>query len=150
MDIGSASLTQLLREVAADQPAPGAGAAAGVALALAAACACKALRISGRRLEDGQLASAAERAEELARRAVSGAQSDCEDFPKVLEAPRDGRASDQLRADGEASLEVCNALRTLIDTYAGRVAPELAGDMAAALHLLGAAERITERNLAEL
>ena len=150
MDIRSTPLAGFLAAVAADQPAPGAGAAAGVALGLAAACASKALRISGRRGEDDDLAQAADRAWRLAERAIVSAQDDCEDFPAVLKAPQDADAARRLQADGEAGLKAARELRTLIEAYADRVVPELTGDLAAALHLLDAAEQIITGNLAEL
>ena len=150
MRIRRSTVAQFLAAVAADQPAPGAGAAAGVVLALGAACACKALRISGRRGEDGDLAAAADRAEKLASRAIAVAQGDCDDFPVILKAPQDGRALHRLQEDGEAALRVSRELRTILEAYAESVAPDLTGDFAAALHLLDAAERIIARNLTQL
>ncbi|HEX2560265.1 cyclodeaminase/cyclohydrolase family protein [Phenylobacterium sp.] len=150
MEISSASLDDLLSAVAADRPAPGAGAAAAVAVALGAACASKALRISGRRSKDVQLTSIADAAENLALQAAAGAQEHCEDFPDLLAAPHDPRAQRRVRADGEATLDLCQRLRAILDEYGDRVVADLAGDVAAAAHLIDAAESIVTRNLAEL
>lgn len=140
------TLATFIAATGEDRPALGAGSTAGAALAMGAACAAKAFRISARHRADAALAAAADKADGLARDALTVAQKDADDFTAQLHG---GSAGHALRADGEALLTLVQALRALVAAHHDAVIPSLAGDLSAALALADAAQRIQRRNLAE-
>jgi hypothetical protein len=142
------SLARLLTAIASREPTPGAGAAAGVALALGLACARKAAAISLRHDGDGShLDEADARLAELGEAALDAAGRDAELFRAALaDAPG---ARDALIDHGRAFLRLADDARAEIARAAGRIDPNVRGDMLAAQALVAAAETIARANLTE-
>jgi formiminotetrahydrofolate cyclodeaminase len=143
------TLAQFVDAIGQDRPAPGCGGAAALALAMAAACARKAFVISARRRGgDAELQAAGERCRVLSEAAVTGVQRDGENFKALLKAPHgaDGPAQ-ALEGDAEVLLSLAAELRAMVERHSQAVVADLAGDLAAALALTDAFERIETGNL---
>ncbi len=139
----------LVALIGADHVSPGAGSAGAVALALAAACAGKAVSVSLKhRPGELPLQEARERFAEMARRALSGADRDSEAF-EALVHERSAAAAARLLDSGEQLAQLAGMLAAAIDDIEPRIEPSVAGDLAAARALAGAAGSIQARNAAE-
>jgi methenyltetrahydrofolate cyclohydrolase len=153
--IATLSLDELISELASTNPSPGCGAAAAVTLALAAGCVAKAAAISLHHQSDqhdpgaADLREACSEALRLARRALAGAQEDADRFEALLKKDTP-RASEQLRETDADLLAQCRSLEACIDRIEKRVKPNVAGDLAAARELAGAAARVHRLNLRQL
>src|SRR5262245_55193159 len=106
ISVGEMRVTELVEAIRENRPAPGAGATGAVALALAAACAGKAVAISLRHKADerkhaeaSKLVAAREGFEEIARRALSNADADAEDFSAFMRSRNASMAERLVRTD---------------------------------------------------
>jgi formiminotransferase-cyclodeaminase len=139
----------LIALIGSDQVAPGAGSAGAVALGLAAACASKAVSISLKH-HPGEigLQGALECFHEVGRRALSGADQDAEAFANFIRV-RNAAAAGRLVFAGETLAHLISAFCAIIDDVEPKIHASVAGDVAAARALAGAARSIQAANEAE-
>ena len=147
--IGEMRVKDLVEAIRENRPAPGAGAAGAVVLALAAACAEKAVAISLRHNpEEKKLAAAKEGFEEIARRALSNADADAEDFSAFMRS-RNASMAERLVQTDKRIVDLGSALIALVEDVEASVAANMAGDLFAARALAKAARDIESHNIAE-
>jgi formiminotetrahydrofolate cyclodeaminase len=142
-------LGKVIEAIASDAVAPGAGSAAAVGLALAAACAGKAVAITNKHRQNDRVLSRAQRIlEDIAHRALHGADEDASRFRAFMH--EQDRASAQDLIDSSKRLQQLGAeLRTVLDELKHHVDPIVSGDMKAAQALCGAFSEIQSENLAQ-
>ena len=147
--IAELRVAELLALIGSNHVAPGAGSAGAVALALAAACACKAVAISLKhRPADAELLSAATRFGDIGRLALLDADRDSAAFAGFIHA-KSADAAQRLVREGENVARLLDALASALGDIEARIEPSMAGDLAAARALAGAARCIQQRNEAE-
>jgi formiminotetrahydrofolate cyclodeaminase len=149
MSLKDKTLEDLLARLASDAVSPGSGAAAAVTLAFAAACAGKALAISRKHRPAEDYVNAAEkRLADIVRASLERADADGKYFESFIHT-KDRKAADALLQADEAAQSLTRELTTVLDEIAGTIHPVVAGDIAAARALLGAASVVQERIRAE-
>ena len=94
------------------------------------------------------LQEARERFAEMARRALSGADRDSEAFEGFMHEKSAATAA-RLLDSGEKLAQLAGILTAVLDDIEPRIEPSMAGDLAAARALAGAAGSIQARNAAE-
>jgi formiminotetrahydrofolate cyclodeaminase len=145
MSLKVRTLEDVLTRLASDAVSPGSGAAAAVTLAFAAACAGKALAISRKHRPAEDYVNAAEkRLAEIVRASLERADADGKLFESFIHT-KDRKAADALLQADDAAQSLTRELTTVLDEIAGTIHPVVAGDMAAARALLGAASVVEER-----
>ena len=139
----------LIALIGSDHVAPGAGSAGAVALGLAAACASKAVSISLKH-HPGEigLQGALECFREIGRRALSGADQDSAAFANFIRV-RNAAAAGRLVCTGETLAHLISGFCAVIDDVEPKIQASVAGDVAAARALAGAARSIQAANEAE-
>ena len=143
-------LDELLAHIGSDAVTPGAGAAGAVALALAAACAGKAVSITLKHHpDDPALRLALASFQGIARAALTDGDRDSAAFAAFIHQ-RNSAAIDRLVCEGERFSSLVSALMSAIEQIQARIQPNMAGDIVAARALAAAAQRIQERNKAEV
>jgi len=147
--IAGLRVDELLSRIASHHVSPGAGAAGAVALALGAACAAKAVAVT---LKHHPVETELQRAltifTDVARRALVDAEHDREAFAAFMLA-KNAAAADRLVCEGEDVARLIREFLAALDRVESRIAASMAGDLAAARALAGAARSIQERNEAE-
>lgn len=142
------SLGELVRAIAAREPAPGSGAAAAIALTLGIACARKATGITLQHHPDhGRPDLADARLADLAEQALPLADQDARLFAASLAGGQD--AAQALTDFGEHALALARAAREQIARAATAIHPTLRGDIVAGQALVDAATTIFRANLIE-
>lgn len=165
VSLNSMTVTDLLAAISSNEPAPGAGAAGAVALALGLACARKAIRITGQHHPSDRLLLAVEaRLAALSEDTLELGRQDAECFAELMAAmqlPHDcahevearDRAMKQsnqaLRANTANLIATCDEAQAKLHSITDHVTDAMAGDVAAARALIGAARAIHAANLAE-
>ena len=163
-ELSSWRVREVVEAIGSTAAAPGGGAASAITIALAAACALKAVVLTLKHHPDAAgLPASAERLRQIADEALQGAADDATTFERLILAYQRPHASEAeaearraaIRDEAAVAAEIDERLKRLasevkaiVGPLQGRVDDNVRTDLAAALMLAGAGERIQADNIA--